>query len=186
MKNYLLLSVLFLMISNAINAQFVKQISITPKIGYGMSYPQKSTNKIISQGFITEGELILKITSWVDIKPYIGAVFTDSRWKDIYNKAINEKVSTNALLLGAKARLRIPIPWVSPFIEIGIGTSVGKFETITHYENISKKGIIQHFPFALGLELGKNNKVDLVFSYYSQWSVSQTTGGFMAGINIPL
>lgn len=186
MKNYLLLSALFLITSNAINAQFIKGTSITAKIGYGLSYPERRTNKIIATGFITEGELVLKLASWIDFKPYIGAVFTDSNWKDIYNNRVDEKVATNALLLGAKARLRIPIPWVSPFIELGLGTSIGHFKTFTHYDNINKNGIVQHFPFALGLELGKYSKVDIAFSYYSQWSVSQTTGGLIVGMNIPL
>ena len=186
MKKYILLSVLFLAISNVINAQFVKEKSVTAKIGYGMSYPEKSGSQILASGFITEGELVLKIASWVDIKPYIGAVFVDSRWKDIYKNKVNENLTTNALLLGTKARLRIPIPWVAPFIEFGLGASVGKFETITAFEKINKSGIIQHFPFSLGLELGKYNKVDVAFSYYSQWSVSQTTGGFMIGMNFPL
>ncbi|MDO4228377.1 MAG: hypothetical protein Q4C98_01055 [Capnocytophaga sp.] len=186
MKKYILLSVLFLATSNVIKAQFIKEKSITAKIGYGLSYPSESTNKIIASGFITEGELTLKIASWVDIKPYIGAVFTDSKWKDIYNNKINEKVSTNALLLGTKTRIRIPIPWVAPFFELGLGASTGKFETFTDYKNISKTGIVPHFPFSLGLELGKYYKVDVAFSYYTQWTVNQTTGGAIIGVSFLL
>ena len=41
-------------------------------------------------------------------------------------------------------------------------------------------------PFAFGLELGKNNNVDLGFAYYFQPSVEQLAGAFAVGITFPL
>ena len=96
------------------------------------------------------------------------------------------KAESKAFLLGGKARLRAPIPWVAPYIEIGIGTSIGKFETITAFDNIDKSGIIYHIPFSFGLELGKNNNLDLGFAYYFQPSVEQYAGAFSVGVTFPL
>ena len=70
--------------------------------------------------------------------------------------------------------------WIE--LEIGIGTSIGKFETLTAFDNIDKSGIIYHIPFSFGLELGKNNNVDLGFAYYFQPSVEQYVGAFAVGI----
>ncbi|WP_236546486.1 hypothetical protein [Tenacibaculum maritimum] len=89
-------------------------------------------------------------------------------------------------MLGGKARVRAPIPWVTPYIEIGIGTSIGKFETLTVFDNIEKSGIIYHIPLSFGLELGKNNNVDLGFAYYLQPSIEQYAGAFAVGITFPL
>lgn len=41
-------------------------------------------------------------------------------------------------------------------------------------------------PFSLGLELGKNNNVDLAFTYYFQPSVEQYVGAFAVGLKFPL
>ena len=97
-------------------------------------------------------------------------------------KELNQK----PFLLGGKARVKAPIRWVAPYIEIGIGTSIGKFETITAYDNIDKSGIIYHIPFSLGLELGRNNNVDLGLVYYFQPSVEQFVGAITVGITFPL
>lgn len=82
--------------------------------------------------------------------------------------------------------MRAPIPYVAPYFEIGIGASIGKFETLTAFDDIDKSGIISHIPFAFGLELGKNNNVDLGFTYYFQPSVEQFAGAFAVGITFPL
>jgi hypothetical protein len=90
------------------------------------------------------------------------------------------------LLIGGKTRLRVPVRWVAPYIESGIGGSIGKFETVTAYTNINKSGFVYHIPFSVGLELGRNNDVDLSFSYYFQPTVEQLAGAFALGISIPL
>ena len=56
---------------------------------------------------------------------------TSSNGKDINDNSTYEKVETKAFLLGAKARVHAPIPWIAPYTEIGTGTSIGKFETLT-------------------------------------------------------
>ena len=111
---------------------------------------------------------------------------TNSNGKDLNDNPTNEKAETKAFLLGGKVRVRAPIPWVAPYVEIGIGTSIGKFETLTAFDNIDKSGIIYHIPFSIGLELGKNNNVDLGFTYYFQPSVEQYVGAIAVGITFPL
>ena len=79
-----------------------------------------------------------------------------------------------------------PIPYVAPYLEIGIGASIGSFITFTPTTDIEKKGIISHVPFTIGLELGKNRDIDLAFVYYYQNSVEHFTGAAAIGISIPL
>ena len=64
--------------------------------------------------------------------------------------------------------------------------SIGKFETLTAFDDIKKSGITYHIPFSFGLELGKNNNVDLGFTYYYQPSVKQYVGALAVGITFPL
>tara|TARA_R110000744_G_C19115509_1_gene535315 strand:- start:95 stop:658 length:564 start_codon:yes stop_codon:yes gene_type:complete len=185
MKKILILLIVVLT-SNLAVAQFIKEKSINAQIGYGISVPNNSIDEIADRGFFAQGELVLKVTSWVEFRPYAGFILTSSNGKDLNNNPTDEKAESKAFLLGGKARVRAPIPWVAPYIEIGIGTSIGKFETFTAFDNIDKNGIIYHIPFSLGVELGKNNNVDLAFTYYFQPSVEQFVGAFAVGLTFPL
>jgi hypothetical protein len=183
-KNIILL--IIALTSTLAEAQFIKEKSISAKIGYGLSAPNNSIDKIVDDGFFAQGELVLKVASWVEFRTYAGFILTNSNGKDLNDNPTDEKAETKAFLLGGKARVRAPIPWVAPYIEIGIGTSIGKFETLTAFYNIDKSGIIYHIPFSFGLELGKKNNADLGFTYYLQPSVEQYAGAFTVGITFPL
>lgn len=177
---------LIILSSNLLKAQFIKEKSINAQVGYGLSAPYNSVDDVVATGFLALGELVLKVASWFEMRPYAGFIITNSNGKDVNNNPTNEKAESKAFLAGGKVRLRAPIPWVAPYTEIGIGASIGKFETLTTFDTINKIGVIYHIPFAFGLELGKNNNVDLGFSYYFQPSVEQFSGAFAVGITFPL
>lgn len=183
-KNLILL--LIILISNLAEAQFIKEKSINAQIGYGVSVPYYSADDIVNNGFFMQGEYVLSITSWIELRPYAGLILTNSNGKDFHDNPTDEKAESKALLIGGKARVRAPIPWIAPYVEIGIGASIGKFETFTTYTNINRNGFIYHIPFSFGLELGQNNNVDLGLTYYFQPTVEQYTGAFAIGISIPL
>lgn len=126
------------------------------------------------------------ITSWLDVRPYAGAVFAKTNTDDKEPNEPDYKSDTNAFLIGAKVRIKAPIPWVAPFIELGYGASIGSFRTFTPNDNIDKSGVIGHVPFSIGLELGPKHNVDLAFTYYYQNSVRQFAGAFAVGLKIPL
>lgn len=181
-----LITLIIVLISNFVEAQFIKEKSINAQIGYGISVPYNSVNEIADNGFFAQGELVLKVKSWIEFRPYAGFILTSSNGEDLNGNPVNEKAESKAFLLGGKARVRAPIPWVAPYVEIGIGTSIGKFETFTAFDTIEKGGVIYHIPFSFGLELGKNNNVDLGLAYYFQPSVKQFAGAFAIGITFPL
>ena len=167
-------------------AQLIQEKSINAQIGLGLSSPYNSEDDIISNGLFLQGELVLKAKTWFEIRPYVGLILTNSNGKDINNLPTAEKVESKAVLIGGKTRVRAPIPWVAPYLEIGIGASIGKFETLTAFNNINKSGFIYHIPFSLGVELGRNNNVDLGLAYYFQPNVQQFVGAFALGLSIPL
>ncbi len=181
-----LIILLMILASNLVEAQSVKKKSIHAKIGYAMSAPYYTDEDIADGGFHLQGEYVLTFASWFELRPYLGIILTNSNGKDINDNPTNEKAESKAVLIGGKARVRAPIPWVAPYVEIGLGGSIGKFETFSAYTNISKTGIVSHIPFSFGLELGRNNDVDLSFSYYFQPAVEQFMGAFAIGVSIPL
>ena len=171
---------------NLANAQFFTEKSLNVQIGYGLTSPYNSIDEIVDDGFFAQGELVLKLSSWMDLRPYAGFITTNSNGKDLNDNPTDEKATTKAFLLGGKARIKAPIRWVAPYVEFGIGTSIGKFVTFTTYDDIDKSGIIYHIPVTLGLELGPTNNVDLAFTYFFQPSVQQFAGAFALGLTFPL
>ncbi|WP_318308274.1 hypothetical protein [Flagellimonas crocea] len=184
MKKYLIL--ILVLTTNWVGAQFIKEKAINAQIGYGLTIPTNSINNIADDGFFAQGEFILKAASWVEFRPYAGIILTSSNGKDLNGDPTTEKAESKAFLLGGKTRIKAPIPWVAPYAEIGIGTSIGKFRTNTFFDDIEKSGIIYHIPFSVGLELGRNNNVDLGLSYFYQPSVEQFAGAFAVGLAFPL
>lgn len=105
MKKILILLILILT-TNLIEAQFIKEKSINAKIGYGISVPYNSIDEIADSGFFAQGELVLKINSWLEFRPYAGFISTSSNGKDLNNNSTHEKAESKAFLLGGKARVR--------------------------------------------------------------------------------
>ncbi|MDR6764266.1 hypothetical protein J2Y38_004495 [Flavobacterium sp. 2755] len=161
---------------------------IKASIGFGSStshYEEKNPEIIDGFGFYTQGEYVMGITKWFSVRPYLGAIFTSTDEDKIKNPQ-GYKVETNAFFLGTKVRLCAPIPWVAPFVETGVGASIGSFETYTESVNEKKNGVIAHIPIGFGLAIGRKNNIELGVSFYSNLSAQQSFGGFTAGYSFPL
>jgi len=185
--NLSLILIFTLFFSNQANAQTEGRF-IKASIGFGSStsdYEEENPEVIDGFGFYTQGEYIIGLTRWFSVRPYAGAIFTSTDDDKIKNPQ-GYKVETNAFLLGTKVRLCAPIPWVAPFIETGIGASIGSFKTYTNYVNEKKSGVFAHIPIGLGLALGRKNNIEIGVSFYSNLSTKQSFGGFAAGYSFPL
>ncbi|CAM3617809.1 hypothetical protein [Flavobacterium chungbukense] len=161
---------------------------IKASIGFGSStshYEEENPEIIDGFGFYTQGEYIIGIKKWFSVRPYAGLIITSTDEDKIRNPQ-NYKVETKAFFLGGKVRFCAPIPWVAPFIETGIGASIGSFETYTEYVNEKKSGVVAHIPISFGLAVGRKNNIELGISFYSNLSTEQSFGGFTAGYTFPL
>lgn len=179
-KNLLIFALLF--VSVQLFAQQKRSIDVL--IGLGITAPSENI-EVFGQGFYLQGEYVYEISKWVDLRPYAGLILTKTVEPDLQQYK-DFKVSTNAFLLGGKVRLTLPIPWVAPYIELGIGASIGKFKTITNKYHIEDSGLTYHLPFSLGIKLGKNHQTDLAFTYYIHNDKQQFAGALAIGFSIPL
>ena len=73
MKKTLILLIIILT-SNLTEAQFIKEKSINAQIGYGISVPYNSIDEVADGGFFAQGELVLKVASWIELSDtlYLG------------------------------------------------------------------------------------------------------------------
>lgn len=185
MKKLLLLALIFFSLQMS-NAQFIKEKSLNVSLGLGFSYPDESATEAYAAGFLSQAELILKAKSWLELRPYAGFIYTDASDEDLNGNVTDERVETTAFYFGGKGRLRAPIPYVAPFIEIGVGVSIGSFITSTIVYDVDRFGVAYHIPLAFGLELGKNHNVDLGFMYLFHPGEAQFSGALSVGVTIPL
>ncbi|QLC66093.1 hypothetical protein LPB248_07315 [Flavobacterium sp. LPB0248] len=184
--------ILFTCFQNQLKAQTIGK-SIKASIGYGSSasyyiedYGSQDEIDVMGGGLYLQGEYIIGIKSWFSVRPYAGAIFESvDKDQNIQNQP-QYKVTTNAFLLGSKIRLCAPIPWVAPFIEGGIGTSIGKFETFTPNVNFNKSDVLLHIPFSIGLAVGRHNNFEIEISGYFHPAAKQSTSVFALGYNFPL
>nr|WP_321236870.1 hypothetical protein [uncultured Psychroserpens sp.] len=160
--------------------------SIDISIGYGLSIPYDEDIDITGSGFYAQGEYVVGISKWFGLRGYAGLILTSADENDKSQNDPEYKVTSNAFLIGGKFRIAIPIPWVAPYIETGIGASIGSFETFIPTAGFEKKGILLHIPVSLGLALGPEHNWDIAFTYYFHPSVEQFAGAAALGFSFPL
>lgn len=184
--NYrLLFSLVLLFFFNVTTAQFAKEHSLDIAVGLGLSAPYDDVD-VTGTGFYLQGEYVHPLTTWLELRPYAGVIFAKTRFRDDEPPGPRFRSDSNGALLGGKARLVAPIPWVAPYVEGGIGVSVGSFETFSSGTDLQANGLIYHIPFAVGLALGPQNNFDIAFTYYFHPTVRQFAGAAALGISIPL
>lgn len=192
LRSIFIFTVLIILFPNQSKAQTEGNF-IKASIGFGSSssyyiedYGSQEEVDVMGGGLYLQGEYVIGIKSWLSLRPYAGAIFESvDKNQNIQNQP-QYKVTTNAFLMGGKVRLCAPIPWVAPFIEGGIGTSIGKFETFTPNVNFNKSDVLLHIPFSIGLAVGRKNSLEIGISGYFHPAAKQSTGIFAVGYSFPL
>lgn len=187
LKNYskILFTFLFAIVfSTAIHAQPRKGEFINATVGLGISIPNDES-KYSANGYYFQGEYVFCSSKWLALRPYLGVLST-SNTVDENNLPTSYIVTTQAVLLGGKARFCAPIPYVALYIDLGLGASIGTFRTFTPLTNEKKSGVIPHIPWSVGLLLGRKHNFDVSFTYYVQSAVGQTVGAAAFGVSFPV
>ncbi|TCL68668.1 hypothetical protein EV196_10185 [Mariniflexile fucanivorans] len=182
---FFIATTILLLFSNITNAQPKKGEFIQGSIGLGMSAPYEEYN-IMGTGFYAQAEYVYAFKKWLGVRPYAGFISTTPSESGTDTNLSEYRVTSKAFLLGGKARICAPIPWVAPYFELGIGLSAGSFETYTPTDNIKENGVLMHIPVTLGLALGKDNGVEVAFTYYYHPTINQFSGAAAIGLSFPI
>ncbi|MFD2516424.1 hypothetical protein [Salinimicrobium flavum] len=184
MKNTLLILLAIFGLTR-VQAQFISEEAIDVSIGYGLSVPYEEVG-FYGSGFYAQGEYVLGINEWVDLRPYAGYIGT--KMNENFGGSIKpeDKATVNAFLFGGKARFTLPVPWIAPYLELGIGGSFGSFETVTDNMKFEESGAFLHIPFSIGLALGRSHNVSIELTWYFHTSPEQYAGVAAIGIAFPV
>jgi hypothetical protein len=155
--------------------------------GLGIAFPsndEASDTGAQGIGAYARAEYIHRVIEAVTPRAYAGVVFAP---KDGDCELSPCDVSARILFMGVKARLLAPIPYVAPFIEFGLGGSLGKLTTrVDEIVDSSKAGATYHIPIGLGLALGERHQYELAFEYLLHPEVHQVCGALAFGFELPL
>ena len=155
--------------------------------GYGLSFPYDDSN-VHGSGLIGGAEYGFVRSPWAGLRSYATLIWTWPRGEEAECKLVAShcEVTANALMLGAKGRFAIPIPYVAPFIELGLGATLGALRTQTEYRQKAIDGIALHIPLTLGLAIGPQHDLDIAMVFYFHPAPKQVNGGYALGVSIPL
>lgn len=179
---FIALTLFVLLFTDQSNAQPYKGRSFKASIGLGLSAPYDDVD-LTGSGFYAQGEYVFGISKWFGIRPYAGVIFTHA---DKNENLPGYKVTSDAFLFGGKARILAPIPYVAPYFELGVGGSIGSFETYTPFTDIKKNGFLMHIPVSIGLALGRQHNCEFELTYYYHPDAEQFSGAAAIGLTFPL
>lgn len=155
------------------------------KAGFGFtSYERRP--KATSAGFFAEADYALRVTEWFYPKAYAGLLITGHN-EDSCGGTQPCDVSNRIGFTGVKARFIAPFEWVRPYVEGGGGLSVGMIRTrVGERRDDPDQHFFGHIAVGGGLTLGRNQEVDLGFTFLLHPSRSQSAGGITLGFRLPL
>ncbi len=182
LKHFVSLLLLFVSVKTFAQPNKGEFLNVSMGLGNTTCYYDVETE---GSGFGAEVEYVWAPLSWFGIRPYAGVIFAEAESKK--GELFQADVKTNAFLLGTKFRVAAPIRYVAPYIESGIGLSVGNFKTfVFDQRDIDKSGVFAHVPITLGLAVGRKHNIEIKMTYFYQYSVRQIYATAGVGFSIPL
>ena len=162
-----------------------------PLLGFGLSMGgevrDENDEDPYGRGLYLEVDRVWRSNRAIQPTAYAGAVFTAPFSGSCTHPDDSCNVSASTLFGGGKVRLMLPIPFVGPFLEAGVGMSVGRITTMTgRSDDRQDSGLMLHVPVALGLAMGPDHAYTLVFSYLAYPGKSHVDGAMAVGFDIPL
>jgi len=133
-------------------------------------------------GFYGAAEYVVIMSRLFSPRAYSGLLLTHPNPEGCRTQNGPCDVSAKMGFLGAKARFSVPIPYVAPFVELGLGTSFGAITTVTPSTTRETRGITYHIPAAFGLSLGPAHNFDVAFLFLIHPREKQVNGGATIGL----
>jgi hypothetical protein len=158
-------------------------------IGVGLVAPDNKNGQEVSgsgEGFYGAAEYVFWPSAWFSPRLYSGLVIAPAR-ADCGAGVAPCDVSAEFAFAGAKARVMAPLPWVAPFLELGLGASAGRFSTRSgQVVDQVTRGIAYHVPFALGVALGERRRFEIALLYLFHPEQKQFSGAMAVGLQFAL
>lgn len=154
--------------------------------GFGLSIDSEEDHDGVGSGGYLEAEYVYRYIPALTPRAYAGLLMTFPDEDSCANGIPPCDVQSKIFFLGVKLRLMAPIPYVGPFLELGLGASLGYLRTHDLDVDERARGAAVHIPFTLGIAFGRRHDVDVSLQYLVHPSVKQLGGALAIGVAIPL
>ncbi len=156
--------------------------------GVGLASASETPADNTATGFSGEVEYIWRITRWLKPSVYFGGLFTGTGSCTDEGRDITPcDVQHILVYTGAQGHLMIPIPYVGPFFEVGLGLGAGGINRVVgDGPNERTVGAFPHFRVGFGLAFGKHHNVELGLGFMGNFSAQTYSGRFALGLELPL
>lgn len=146
-----------------------RPLFIVASAGLGLS--DSSENRSVrGSGLWLGAEVGIDRLSWFSPRAYVNFVTTNTNRERCGEGELTWPTDCESksrlLSLGLKARITAPIPYVAPYLELGLGTSAGAMTTRTPLATDKLLGVTYHVPLTVGISLGEFRTVDFEFAYF--------------------
>jgi hypothetical protein len=150
--------------------------------GLGYTFTEDSSQNGSGEGGFLEGEYVFRPHRALSPRLYAGLLMTFPD-NESCGTPSHCDVQSKIVFLGAKVRARVPIPWVSPYAEFGLGASAGYLRTLDGLTvDETMRGVAIHLPVAIGLALGRRHEFDVGFNYIFHPAQQQVGGALAFGV----
>lgn len=153
-------------------------------IGYGLS-SASGQSQTMGTGFFAMGEYAYELSIAFEPRAYAGLLLTSPDKNGCF-EADHCEVIAKIGFVGVKGRLIAPIPYIAPFLELGLGVSAGYLRTKLLTVDERTRGVSLHFPVTFGLALGEHHNFELAFLYLYHPSEKQVAGAVALGMTFAL
>lgn len=161
-----------------------RRLNLSGSVGLSLVNDSSSEGSGVG-GWLSAG-YVFRANSWFSPRAYVGGVWTSPQ-DDCEENVSPCDVSAALGVLGAKTRFKLPIPYVAPFFEVGLGASVGKLSTRAGFANGTQhSGVAVHIPFSVGLALGREHDIELAFRYLAHPDQNQMVAAVAVALEFPL
>lgn len=149
--------------------------------GIGLSFEESAEVDGGGSGAYARADYLFSRDEWFTPKLYAGFLFTRPE-RDCGVGVAPCDVSAQIAFVGAAGRLMLPIPYFGPFVELGLGASVGQIATrIGTLVDVQWSGATYHVPWAVGVAFGSRRQYELAFQYMEHPEQRQTNGAVAVG-----
>jgi len=138
-------------------------------------------------GAYAKVEFVFRPAHWFTPRLYAGTMLAPADEGSCGTGVDPCDISAKIGFFGGKFRLMAPIPYVGPFIELGIGGSVGRITTRSGQQvDATTKGLMYHVPVAFGLAIGERHQVDIVAQVLAHPEQKAVCSALALGVTLDL
>lgn len=162
--------------------------SVDVSIGAALTSPHQRS-KTLGAGPYAEAEYAVPLEEFVGLRAFGALLFTFPQTRDVEQCSVVDcDVTAQVLMVGGKGRLSAPVPWVSPFVEAGLGLSFGAVTTQTNVRNIEigPASATINIPVAVGVALGSMRETELTLTGIFHPEAKQYAVALTITVSVPV